>query len=116
MIVELALSFQRLTAPGTGRQVVQLGTGSATCYPLYYFIPSLTDDGRYLVYHRAGDNQVQLHRLDLTSGESIQLTHGSAPETRWIPWCVESGRGVLDHRSVLNAARREVIYFDGNDI
>jgi hypothetical protein len=28
---------------------------------------------------------------------------------------VESGRGVLDHRSVLNVARGQVIYWDGND-
>ncbi len=114
--MKLATSFRRLEAPGTGRRAIQLTAGDATCYPLYYFIPSFTDNGRYLVYHRAGEGQVQLYRLDLSTGESVQLTHGSAPETGWIPWCIESGRGVLDHRSVLNVIRREVIYFDGNDV
>jgi hypothetical protein len=109
-------SFRRLTAPGTGRAAIQLTEGDATCYPLYYFIPSLTDDGRTLIYHRAGQGEVQLYKLDLGTGESVQLTHGSAPETRWIPWCVESGRGILDHRSVLDPASGRVIYFDGNDV
>ena len=114
--VKLSETFRRLSVPETGRQAIQLTEGKATCYPLYYFIPSMTYDGRYLVYHRAGDGEVQLYCLDLTTGESVQLTHASAPRTRWIPWCIESGPGVLDHRSVLNTVRREVIYYDGNDV
>ncbi len=31
-------------------------------------------------------------------------------------WCVDSGRGVLDHRSVLNVAQGLVVYFDGNRV
>ncbi len=113
--VEMPLSehFPRLKAPDTGRTAVQLTSGDAFCYPLYYFIPTFTKDAKYLIYHRAEAGQVQLHRLELATGRSVQLTHGDTPVTRWKNWCVESGRGVLDHRSVLNVARGEVIYFTG---
>ncbi|KKK56358.1 hypothetical protein LCGC14_3065340 [marine sediment metagenome] len=105
--------FKRLTAPETGRAAIQLTSGDAFCYPLYYFIPTFTKDAKYLIYHRAEKGEVQLHRLNLRDGKSVQLTHGDTPKTRWKNWCVESGRGVLDHRSVLNVARGEVIYFTG---
>ena len=114
-VVPMRLSdrFKRLAAPETGRAAIQLTSGDAFCYPLYYFIPTFTKDAKYLIYHRAENGEVQLHRLNLRNGESVQLTHGDTPETRWKNWCVESGRGVLDHRSVLNVARGEVVYFTG---
>ncbi len=110
----LAGSFPRLKAPQTGRLVVQLTQGDGFTYPLYFFIPTITKDGKYLIYHRAAYGQVQLCRLNLASGESVQLTHAQCPDTQWRPWCVDSGRGVLDHRSVLNVARNLVVYFDAN--
>lgn len=115
----LSSSYKRFKAPETGRAVVQLTSGDAFCYPLYYFIRTFTKDAKYLIYHRAEQGEVQLHRLSLQTGESVQLTHGDTPETRWKNWCVESGRGVLDHRSVLNVARNQVVYFTGpvgNDV
>ena len=114
--VPLADSFPRSRAPQTGRAVVQLTRGEGFTYPLYFFIPTLTRDGRYLIYHRAADGEVQLFRLDLVTGQSRQMTHATCPDTQWRPWCVDSGRGVLDHRSVLNVARNQVIYFDGNHV
>lgn len=116
--VELPLSetFPRGAAPETGRLVVQLTQGEGCAYPLYFFIPSITRDNRYLIYHRALGGQLQLFRLDLATGQSRQLTHATCADTQWRPWCVDSGRGVLDHRSVLNVARNEVIYFDGNHV
>ncbi|MHB0954925.1 MAG: hypothetical protein ACYC0X_00960 [Pirellulaceae bacterium] len=114
----LAISsrFPRVEAPETGRLAVQLTRGAASCYPLYYFIPSLTSDGRFLVYHKSAAGELQLHRLDLQTAESVQLTHATCTDTQWRPWCVDSGRGVLDHRSVLNVPRGLVIYFNGNDV
>ncbi|MCY7417179.1 MAG: oligogalacturonate lyase family protein, partial [Chloroflexi bacterium] len=94
-------SFERLEAPGTGRPMIQLTSGPGFCYPLYYYVPSFAGDGRYLIHHRADAGEVQLHRVDLATGESLQLTHGSAPETWWRPWCSDAGTGVLDHRSAL---------------
>lgn len=106
----------RSSAPETGRKTIQLTEGDATCYPLYYFIPTITDDGKHMVYHRAEKGDVQLHVLDLTSGESVQLTHATSPQTRWVPWCVDSGTGVLDHRSVLDTSTGQLIYFDSNSV
>lgn len=115
MMINLA-AFKGRTAPETGRRAIQLTSGPGFCYPLYYFIGSMTADDRYLIYHRALDGEVQLHRLDLTTGESVQITQGTTAETGWLPWCVESGQGVLDHRSVLNEVRGEVIYFDQHNV
>jgi len=112
----LAERFPHHDAPVTGRTVRQLTQGEAFCYPLYYFIPSFSRDGRQLVYHRSDGTSVQLHVLDLTTGEDRQLTEANAEDTRWKPWCVDAGRGVLDHRSVLNVVRDEVIYFDEQQV
>jgi hypothetical protein len=114
--VQLSECFKRLKAPETGRTAVQLTWGEGFTYPLYYFIPTVTRNDRYLIYHRAAGGEIQLHRLDLHRGDSVQLTRATCPDTQWRPWCVDSGRGVLDHRSVLNAARSQVIYFDGNEV
>ncbi len=116
--IPLAAQFLRLKAPGTGRTVVQLTQGNAFCYPLYYFIPTFTNDGRFLVHHRSDGKTVQLHRLELASGQSVQITRAHSPslETHWQPWDMPAGVGVLDHRSVLNTTRGEVIYFDSNDV
>jgi hypothetical protein len=51
--------------------------------------------------------------LNLASGESVQLTHGTVAQTGWYNWDDEAGRGILDHRSVLNVATGKVIYFAG---
>lgn len=116
--MNLSSNFPRMKAPETGRTVVQLTQSNDFCYPLYYFIPTFTDDGRFLVYHRSDGKSVQLHRLELATGESVQITHASAPahEAWWHGWDMVCGAGVLDHRSVLNSLRNEVIYFDGNDV
>jgi hypothetical protein len=106
-------AFEERTAPGSGRRVVRLTTGDATCYPLYYYVSSLADDR--LVYHRAADGEVQLHSLDLTTGEDVRLTDAAATDTHWRPWCTDPGTGVLDHRSALDSTRDRVLYFAGSD-
>ena len=108
--------FKRRRAPETGRLAVQLTWGDSQCYPLYYYVPSITADNRYLVYHKSASGQLQLHRLDLTTAESVQLTHATCEDTQWRPWCVDSGRGVLDHRSSLNMPRNLAVYFDGRQV
>jgi hypothetical protein len=106
-------SFRRLTAPG-GRQAIQLTQAPGFCYPLYYYVPSITRDGRFLIHHRAVDGTVQLHRVDLWTGESVQLSHATSPETWWRPWCWDAGSGVRDHLSALDVANDRVVWFDGN--
>lgn len=107
--------FERVEAPETGRLAVQLTSGNAHCYPLYFYVPSITADSRYVVYHRAEGDHLQLYRLELATGKTAQLTHADSPDTRWRPWSAARYRGVLDHRSVLVPARNEVVYFDGNE-
>ncbi len=42
--------FRRRKTPAGNRLAIQLTEGSATCYPLYYFIDTLSSDGRQLVH------------------------------------------------------------------
>ena len=81
--IRLCPAFRDLAAPGTGRRVVQLTEGEGWTYPLYFFIPSFTRDNRYLVYHRAERGELQLHRLELATGESRQLTFAHCTDTQW---------------------------------
>ncbi|MBN2559050.1 MAG: hypothetical protein JXB33_09885 [Clostridia bacterium] len=98
----------------TGRRIIQLTYGDAFCYPLYYFIPSVTEDEKYLVFHRMDAGGLQLYSLELATGKSTRITDAAHPDTRWVPWCSPTPPGVLDHRSALDAANRRVVYFDGN--
>ncbi len=111
--LKLADMFKRVAAPGTGRKAVQLTTGKGEKYPLYYFIPSFTKDLRYLIYHSTESGTIQLYRLDLTTGESVPVTKADTKQKGW--WGSPGGIGVLDHRSVLNVARGQAIYFAGPD-
>ncbi len=103
----------------TSRTTVQLTAGTDFCYPLYYFIPSVTADGRYMVYHRETPetvHEIQLHRLDLFTGDSVQLTVGTADNAHWQPWGVDRARGILGDRSALAPHRSDVVYFDGTQV
>jgi hypothetical protein len=68
-VAPMAISpgFKRRKAPETGRLAVQLTWSDFQCYPLDYYVPSITADNRYLVYHKSASGQLQLHRLDLTT-------------------------------------------------
>lgn len=100
----------------TGRKLIQLTDGNAFCYPMYYFIPSVTNDEQYMVYHRMDNNEVQIYSLELSSGKTLKLTDATYPETQWRPWCSKTPPGVLDHRSVLDSKNNRIIYFDGNNV
>lgn len=97
--------------PETGRQVRQLTAGRHNNYPLYYFIPSITPDGRYLVFHSERTGWVQLFRLDLQTGEIVQLTDGRTLDSGWAIWCQPHLRGISNHLSALNGVRQEAYYF-----
>ena len=112
--IQLSDRLPRVKAPGSGRLAIQLTSGGEACYPLYYFIPSITLDAHYFVYHRYEKKEVQLWRLDLRTAETVQLTHAEGENTDWHPWNAERGlRGVMDYRAALNAVRNIVVYFDG---
>jgi hypothetical protein len=115
--VNLSETFRSISAPETERHALQLTSGPAFCYPFYYFIPSITEDRRFMVYHRetpGTPNDIQLWRLDLGTGEHVQLTAAPTPEADWKPWGVDPARGVSGDRGALAPARGEVVYFQGN--
>ncbi len=113
-LLTLSEKFPRGKAPGTGRETVQLTSGEAACYPLYYFTPSISRNGKFLVYHRYEKKNVQLWRLNLATAENVQLTHATGTNTDWHPWQREAGLGgVMDYRATLNVARNLLVYFDG---
>ena len=63
MSLRLFEGFSRLERPGAARTILQLTQGEDFCYPLYYYIPSLTADGRYLVYYR--ETPGEIHEIQL---------------------------------------------------
>lgn len=117
--MKLSNKFKKIEVPKTGRTAIQLTSGEMYCYPLYYFIPSITEDQRFLVYHQEVPgtiNDIQLYRLDLQNGESVQITNGTCPDAKWKPWGVDPARGVLGDRSALDTRKGRVIYFDGRKV
>ena len=100
----------------TGRTIKQLTSAAANSYPLYYFIPTITSDNRYLIFHSERSGWVQLYRLDLASGEIGQLTDGRTRDAGWAIWCEPRLRGIYNHLSSLNVVRREVYYFQDEEI
>lgn len=100
----------------TGRTLRRLTSAPANSYPLYYFIPSITADDRYLVFHSERDGWVQLYRMDLESGRIVQLTAATTRESGWAIWCEPHLRGVYNHLSALNQATGEVAYFQDEEI
>ncbi len=97
----------------TGRRIRQFTAGTGHSYPLYYFTPSITLDGQYMVIHRIQDGWLNLWRLDLRDGTMVQLTDGTTPEAGWAIWGEMDVQGVYDHLSTLNRVTREIWYFDG---
>ena len=102
--------------PETGRTLTRLTAGSSNSYPLYYFTPSVTPDGRHFVFHSERSGEVQLYRLDLTSGEIGQLTDGHTKDSGWAVWCDWHLDGIYNHLSALHPSNGEVWYFQDDEI
>lgn len=98
------------------RETWQLTAAAHPSYPLYYFVPSHTADGRCLIFHSERSGWVQLYRMDLKTGEAVQLTQGTTRESGWEIWSEVRLRGVLDHLSALNVKTNEVFYFDDDEL
>ena len=106
---------QTYRAPN-GRKITRHTTARAHSYPLYYFTPSESADGRSLVFHSERDGFVQLYRLTLETGEIVQLTDGRTEDSGWAIWCEWHLRGIRSHLSAINLARNEVYYFEDDEI
>src|SRR6266542_4924689 len=102
--------------PRTGFTIRRLTSARANSYPLYYFTPSHTPDGRYLIFHSERSGWVELYRMDLETGESVQLTAGRTRDAGWAVWCEWRLRGIYNPLSALNQPRREVYYFQDEEL
>jgi len=111
---ESSSDIREFQDPGTGRHVVQLTSGDCFDYALYYYIPSMTRDGRYVVFYRHRGSDVQLHRLDILSGLTTQLTEAKTANALWRPWLQPPASGVRDQLSAFCPVTNDVFYFDSN--
>lgn len=114
--MELWNGFKTETDSETGRKLIRITEGNAFCYPMYYFIPSITDNEQYIVYHRMEEDSLQIYSTDLETGNALKLTNADYADTQWKPWCSKTPPGVLDHRSVLDSKNSRLIYFNGNKV
>ena len=115
-LAELPAEIKTYPDPASGRRVRQFTSARANSYPLYYFTPSITADSRYLIYHSERTSWVQLYRMDLETGRSVQLTDGHTRDSGWAVWCEPHLRGIFVHLSSLSQARREVFYFQDEQL
>jgi len=108
--------WRTTTDPHTGRSLRQLTSAPAFSYPLYYFIDTITPDNRYFIFYSERGGWVQLHRMDLTNGEIVQLSEGHTRSSGWAIWCEQRVRGVYAHLAALNCVGREVWYFQDDEL
>jgi hypothetical protein len=99
-----------------GRRLMRLTSPDGHGYPLYYFTPSVTPDGRRLVFHSERSGEVQLYRLDLTTGEVGQLTDGHTRDAGWAIWCEWHLDGIYNHLSAIHPTANEVWYFEADEL
>jgi len=98
----------------TGRPVRQL-TSVGHNYHLYFYNPTVTPDGRYVVFYSERTGLTNLFRLDLSSGESVQLTDAADVRAEYWPFTPPI-RGVGACLAALGDEGRRVYYFEGNDL
>lgn len=102
----------------TGRRLIQLTSGDCFDMPMYYYIPTYGRDGKTLVFQRYDQHtgEVQLYKIHVDTGETVQLTAAKTPNALWRPHLQPSGFGVRDLLCAVNVAKHEVIYFDDREI
>ena len=101
--------------PQTGRRVTQLTASPAEDYHLYFYNPTVTPSGKYLIFISERTGLSNLFRLALDSGEIVQLTDASATRAEYWPF-TEPVRGVGACLPTMGAQGTEVFYFEGNDL
>lgn len=102
--------------PATGRRLRRLTRSPYGSYPLYYFVPSITSEGDRLVFYSERSGWVQIYSMDLDSGRFAQISEGSTRDSGWAIWSEYHLRGVYNHLAALNGPKREVFYFDHDEI
>ena len=101
--------------PLTGRGVRQLTDSSAEDYHLYFYNPSITTDGKYLIFFSERAGRSNLFRLDLQGGQIVQLTDAQPVRAEYWPF-TEAVKGVGACLAALGNHGQEVFYFEGNNL
>lgn len=108
----------------TGRAVTQLTDSPAEDYHLYFYNPSVTPfdyerafdykRGEYLIFISERTGISNLFRLDLNTGEIVQITDAPPARADYYPFTYKPIYGVGACLPAIGA--REVFYFVGNDL
>ena len=101
--------------PLTGRPVRQLTSSHAEDYHLYFYNPSITPDGKYLIFFSERTGISNLFRLDLRSGVIVQLTDAQPVRAEYWPF-TEAVKGVGSCLAAFGNHGQEVFYFEGTDL
>ena len=101
--------------PLTGRRVRQLTDSQAEDYHLYFYNPSVAPDGKHLIFFSERTGVSNLFRLDLQSGEIVQLTDARPVRAEYWPF-TEALQGVGACLPVIGDHGQEVFYFAGTDL
>src|SRR5262245_15500057 len=101
--------------PLTSRQVWQLTDSPAEDYHLYFYNPSITPDGKYLIFFSERTGISNLFRLDLQSGLILQLTDARPVRAEYWPF-TEAVKGVGSCMAAIGNCGQEIFYFEGTDL
>lgn len=101
--------------PLTSRRVRQLTNSSAEDYHLYFYNPSVTPDGKYLIFISERTGVSNLFRLNLQNGVIVQLTDAQPIRAEYWPF-TEAVMGVGACLPSLGNYGHEVFYFEGRDL
>ena len=99
----------------TGRRVRQLTNSTAEDYHLYFYNPSITPDGKYLIFISERTGISNLFRMDLRSGSIVQLTDAQPVRAEYWPF-TEPVKGVGSCLPALGNGGKEVFYFVGTTL
>ena len=101
--------------PLTSRRVRQLTDSRAEDYHLYFYNPSFTPDGKYLIFFSERTGVSNLFRLDLQSGITVQLTDARPVRAEYWPF-TDAIKGVGACLAAIGKGGYEVFYFEGTDL
>jgi oligogalacturonide lyase len=101
--------------PLTGRRVQQLTDSRAEDYHLYFYNPSITPDGKYLIFISERTGVSNLFRLDLHNGWIMQLTDAKPVRAEYWPF-TEAVQGVGSCLPAIGNGGQEAFYFEGIDL
>lgn len=110
-----APEWREYSDPLTGRRVRQLTNSPAEDYHLYFYNPSITPDGKYLIFISERTGISNLFRLELQNGSIVQLTEARPVRAEYWPF-TEPVNGVGACLPALGNHGQEVFYFEGNDL